>query len=128
MTKKPNIKVQAFIWVALLWILFASKILRLYYRNDTFNFDVNVFGLVMVGLLLWGLEAINLWTLLINFVLNICMFYLPIMAFIVEIVHPYVFVAIYTIFKLYVCFRCFCHVYFLGKRQGRSDTLQTLHE
>lgn len=128
MTKTPNIKVQAFIWVALLWILFSSGLIELYYTNTIFNFDVNIFGLVMVGLLLWGLDAISIWTLLVIIVLDVCMFYVPLMHFMFSLFHPFIIAIIFGLLKIYVIFRCFCHVYFLGKRQGRTDTLAKIQE
>lgn len=123
MKKTPNIKVQAQIWVSLVWILFTTGYINLYYRNNTFNFDVSVFGLVMTGLLLWGLGIIGIRTLLTIFAFNICKFYIPIMLFLLDLFHPYVFVYSYYTFCFYVIYRCFCYFYFRGRYDGKTDAV-----
>lgn len=123
---KPNGKTIAFIIIAMFWILFASGAIDLYFMNNLFNFNVNIFGMVMTGLLLWGLEAISIWTLLAIFALNISAFFLPIMRVIVELIHPYLFGLIFSILKIYVIYKCFCHVFVLGRRVGRKAALASL--
>ena len=123
---KPNGKTIAFIIVAMFWILFASGIIDLYFMNNLLNFNVNIFGMVMTGLLLWGLEAISVWTLLAIFALNISAFFLPIMTVIVELIHPYLYGLIFAILKIYVIYKCFCHVFLLGRREGRKAALASL--
>lgn len=125
---KPNGKTIAFIIVAMFWILFASRAIDLYFMNNLFNFNVNIFGMVMTGLLLWGLEAISIWTLLAIFALNISAFFLPILEFIVDLIHPYVYSLIFSILKIYVIYKCFCHVFVLGRRAGRKAALASLSQ
>ena len=110
MTQNQNNKITRVIWTSLAWVFFSFDLIQLYYRDMTFNFDINILGLLVVGYMLFSDKVINGYVLLANLIFNICIFFNPIGNIIVAIIPTMIFFFAFGVFKFYVLYSAFIYV------------------